>query len=85
MESVGPLMGTNKAAWAVKLLLMTVMSYQVDCGSFKTHSTAVCMFVDGIARLQLPVHPQRPSPINFIRDIAGVVKNHHKNQQCIAR
>ena len=33
-ESMGPLMGTNKAAWGVKLLLMTVSSYQVDCGSF---------------------------------------------------
>ena len=33
-ESMGPLMGTNKAAWGVKLLLTTVWSYQVDCGSF---------------------------------------------------
>ena len=32
--SMGPLMGTNKAAWGVKLLLTTVSSYQVDCGSF---------------------------------------------------
>ena len=27
-------MGTNKAAWGVKLLLTTVWSHQVDCGSF---------------------------------------------------
>ena len=27
---MGPLMGTNKAAWGVKLLLMTVSAYQVD-------------------------------------------------------
>ena len=33
-ESMGPLMGTNKAAWSVKLLLTTVSSYQVVCGSF---------------------------------------------------
>ena len=34
-RSVRPLMGTNKAAWGVKLLpLMTVSAYQVDCGSF---------------------------------------------------
>ena len=33
-ESMGPLMGTNKAAWGVKLLLTTVWSHQVDCGSF---------------------------------------------------
>ena len=33
-ESMGPLMGTNKAAWGVKLLLTTIWSYQVDCGSF---------------------------------------------------
>ena len=32
--SMGPLMGTNKAAWGVKLLLTTVWVYQVDCGSF---------------------------------------------------
>ena len=28
--TMGPLMGTNKAAWGVKLLLTTVSSYQVD-------------------------------------------------------
>ena len=33
-DSMGPLMGTNKAAWGVKLLLMTVLAYQADCGSF---------------------------------------------------
>ena len=27
---MGPLMGTNKAAWGVKLLLTTVSSYQAD-------------------------------------------------------
>ena len=32
--SMGPLMGTNKAAWGVKLLLTTVSSCQVDCGIF---------------------------------------------------
>ena len=32
--SMGPLMGTNKAAWDVKLLLVTVSAYQVDCGCF---------------------------------------------------
>ena len=32
--SMGPLMGTNKAAWGVKLLLVTVSAYQVDCGCF---------------------------------------------------
>ena len=32
--SMGPLMGTNKAVWGVKLLLTTVLPYQVDCGSF---------------------------------------------------
>ena len=28
--SMGPLMGTNKAAWGVRLLLVTVSAYQVD-------------------------------------------------------
>ena len=34
-ESVRLLMGTNKAAWGVKLLLTTISSYQVNCGSFR--------------------------------------------------
>ena len=45
--SMGPLMGTDRAAWGIKLLLMTVSAYQV----------AVCLLVDGIARLRLPNHP----------------------------
>ena len=48
-----------------------------------------CLTVDGIARLRLPTRPQRPPhppparppPINFIRDITAVDKNHLKNQQ----
>ena len=31
---MSPLMGTNKAAWGVKLLLTTVLFYQIDCVSF---------------------------------------------------
>ena len=38
--SVGPLMGTNKAAWGVKLLLTTVSAYQADCGCFCAILTA---------------------------------------------
>ena len=29
-----------------------------------------------------PTHPQHPPPINFIRDITAVDKNHLKIQQC---
>ena len=32
--SMGPVMGTNKAVWGVKLLLTAVWACQVDCGSF---------------------------------------------------
>ena len=86
---MGPLMGTNKAAWGVKLLLTTVWSYQVDCGGFcacpTEHSTAVCLPVDGFPRLRLPTHPQRPPPINFIRDITGVVKKPPQKPAVLAR
>ena len=61
--SMGPLMGTNKAAWGVKLLLVTVSAYQVDCGCFcaiLNTQHCFCLLVDGITRLRLPTHPQRP-------------------------
>ena len=80
-ESMGPLMGTNKAAWGVKLLVMTVWSNQVDCGSFcallKTQHC--CLPPCGWYCLPSASHPpptpsHSPTPINFIHDIAGVVK-----------
>ena len=80
-ESVGPLMGTNKAAWGVKLLLTTVWSYQAGCGGFCAllRTQHCCLPPCGWF---CPLSASHPPPINFIRDITGVVKNHHKNQQC---
>ena len=82
-ESVGPLMGT---AWGVKLLLTTILSYQVDCGSFcALLRTQHCMLFASLWTV-LPAfgfpptpntYPTRPPPINFICDITGVVKSHH--------
>ena len=48
------------------------------------HTAAVCLLVDGMARLQLPTCPRRPPthpPINSIRDITVVGKNCLKTQQ----
>ena len=59
-ESMGPLMGTNKAAWGVKLLLMVVWSYQVDCGSF-------CALLT-----QTHIHPHRS---NFKKPMGAGFKN----------
>ena len=90
---MGLLMGTNKAAWGVKLLLMTVSAYQVDCGSFCAilNTQHCCLSPCGWyyppsashpPPTPTPPSPTHPPPINFIHDIAGVVKNYHKNQQC---
>ena len=83
--SMRPLMGTNKAAWGVKLLLTTVSSYQVDCGSFcallKTQHYCLppcrwcCPPSASLPPPTLtppPSHP--PTPIYFIPDIARVEK-----------
>ena len=85
IESMGPLMGTNKAAWGVKLLLTTVWSYQADCGSFSAllKTQHCCLPPYGWCCPPLASHPlptptppppPRPYPINFIRVITGVVK-----------
>ena len=68
--SMGSLMGTNKAAWGVKLLLMTVSVYQVDCALLNTQHC--CLSPCG---WYSPSSASHPPPINFIHDIAGVVKN----------
>ena len=82
--SIGPLMG--------KLLLMTISAYQVDCGCFCAilNTQHCCLSICGWYYPPSASHtpptptppPTHPPPINFIHDIAGVVKNYHKNQQC---
>ena len=32
------------------------------CATYWTHSTAVCLLMVGLARLQLPTHPRHPPP-----------------------
>ena len=82
-ESIEPLMGTNKAAWGVKLLLTIVWSYQVDCGSFCALLKAqhCCLPPCRWYCLPLASHPPPIPPINFIRNIAGVVKTTTKTSR----
>ena len=60
--SMGPLMGTNKAAWGVKLLLTTVSAYQVDCGCFCAilNTQHCCLSPCGWYYPPSASHPQRP-------------------------
>ena len=82
---VGPLKGTNWAIWGVKLLPTTVCAYTMPIlvGSvlYWRHNTAICLFVDGITRLRL----SHPPPIQFIWDIAGVVKKLSKKPALLAK
>ena len=80
--SIGPLMGTNKVAWGVKLLLMIISSYQVDCGSFSALLKTTLLFVSLWMVLPAFSFPPPLSPSIYFIDNAGVAKNHHKNQQC---
>ena len=63
------MIGTNKAAWSVKLLLTIISSYQVDCGSFcvllKTQH-CVCLLVDGFTHTLAPQIRGKRSATNFI-------------------
>ena len=78
---MGPLMGTNKAAWGVKLLLMTVSAYQglwqFLCNTEHTTLLFVSLWIV-LPAFGFPptpnTHPTHPPPINFIHDIAGAVK-----------
>ena len=52
------------------------------------HTAAVCLLVDGITRLWLPIrphHPPHPPPINSIRDITAVGKELCQNPAVSAR
>ena len=77
-ESMGPLMGTNKAARDVKLLLTIILSYSF-CALLKTQHCCLppCGWFCPLLASQSPP-PSRLPPINFIRDIAGVVKPSQK-------
>ena len=90
--SMGPLRGTNKTTWCVKLLPTTVLAYHVDCGCFcallRTH--CCCLSPCGWYNPPLAPHPpplppspsHTPTPIHAIRDITAVGKNYLKTQQC---
>ena len=77
-ESMGPLMGTYKAAWGVKLLLTIVSSCKVDCGSFcallKTQHYCLPPCGWCCPPASHPPSFSRPPPIYFIPDIARVEK-----------
>ena len=74
-------MGTNKAAWGVKMLLTTVSSYQVDW-QFLCPTVDIALLFASLWMV-LPVlgfpptpntPPAHPPPIYFIPDIATVEK-----------
>ena len=79
---MGPLRGTNKATWCVRLLPTTISAYHVDCGCFcallRTH--CCCLSPCGWYSPPSAPHPPHP-PINSIRDITAVGKNYLKTQQ----
>ena len=90
---MGPLGGTNKATWCVRLLPTTVSAYLAVSVPYWGHTAAVCLLVDGITRLRLPTRPHRPPlpppahppPINSIRDITAVGKKLSQNPAVSAR
>ena len=90
--SMVPLRGPNKATWCVKLLPTTVYVYQVDYGSFCALLRTQCWCLSHCEwycppsasyppPTPTPPPPAHPPPINFIRDITAVDKNHLKIQQ----
>ena len=50
------------------------------CATYRTHTTAVCLLMEALTRLQLPTHPRHPPPppthplILAICDITVAVK-----------
>ena len=60
---------------------------------YSTHSGSFSVPVDGLTRLRLPTHPQRPPhppparppPIEFIHDIGGVQKKVSQNPAVLAK
>ena len=52
---------------------------------YSTHSGSSSVPVDGLTRLRLPTHPQRPPPIELIHDIGGVQKKVSQNPAVLAR
>ena len=80
-----PLRGTNKTVGSATLQPTTVWTYPVIVAvyvDYWMYSTAVCVLMEGTARLRLPTHPHHPPPIHTICDITAVEKNYHKTQQC---
>ena len=78
---MGPLMGNNKAAWGVKLLLLTtVSSCQVDCGRFcallRTWHCCLppCVWCCPPSASHPPQHPPRPLPLYTSSLILQVLK-----------
>ena len=52
---------------------------------YSTHSGSFSVPVDGLTRLRLPTHPQRPPTIELIHDIGGVQKKVSQNPAVLAR
>ena len=74
---MGPLRGTNKATWCVKLLPTTVSAYHVDCGCFcallKTH----CYCLSPCGWYNLPSAPHLPPPPTPPAPTTHPTRSHH--------
>ena len=80
-----PLRGINKTAWGAKLILTAGLAYPVSCAGLGHLLMAGHCPLGSLPRLRLPTRPPhplptRPPPIDSIRVITGVEKNHLKNQ-----
>ena len=63
---------TQRLSWPI-LQIVAV------CATYWTHTTAVCLLMVALTRLQLPTHPRHPPPahplIRAICDITVAMKN----------
>ena len=69
--SMGPLMGTNKAAWGVKLLLMNVVSNNLINLSHSFNSASYCyscMKCLNTARLDFIAHTSESFGVSLVRE-----------------
>ena len=75
---MGPLRGTNKATWYVRLLPTTVSAYHVDCGCFCALLGTRCCYLSPCGWYDPPTHP----PLYTLSVILQQLEKTLKTQQC---